>query len=182
MTATHRCPRTGIGSPRAAATSRTRRLHSVASVGSVASTADGGAATVLLLLLTPALFALAGLVLDGGTHLAARQRAADLAEQAARAGADQLDTSGLRSTAQPLLDTTRATTAACRYVRTMEPDATCTATVLPAAGTQELQVRVRTVTPTALLGLIGINTLHADALGSAQAVTGIRTTLPQEGP
>ena len=148
-------------------------------------TSDTGAATVLLLVLTPALFALAGLVLDGGTHLAARQRAADLAEQAARAGADQLDTNTLRSTAQPSLDTNRATRTACRYVQTMEPDATCTATVtatVTAIGaSQEVQVRVQTHTPTALLGLIGVNTLHTDALGTAQAVTGIRTTLPQEG-
>lgn len=147
-----------------------------------ADRADAGAATVLLLLLIPALFALGGLLIDGGTHLAARQRAADLAEQAARAGADRLDTSRLRATGIQTLDTAAARTAACRYVRTVEPDATCTAEVLPAASGQQVQVRIRTVTPTVLFGLLGINTLHTDALGSAQAVTGIRTAALDDRP
>ena len=43
-----------------------------------------------------ALFALAGLVLDGGAALAAHGRAADVAQQAARAGADALDETSLR--------------------------------------------------------------------------------------
>jgi Flp pilus assembly protein TadG len=137
---------------------------------------DGGAAAVLLLLLTPALFGLAGLVLDGGTHLAARQHAADLAEQAARAGADQLDTSTLRATGTDTVTSGAARSAACRYVQTVAPDATCTATVDATPAGPQVQVRVRTTSRTALLGLIGINTLRADAVGSAQAVTGIRTT------
>ncbi len=137
---------------------------------------EHGAASVLLLLLTPALFALAGLVLDGGTHLAARQRAADLAEQAARAGADQLDTSALRATGTDTVTASAARSAACRFVQTVEPDAVCSATVDATPTGPQVQVRVRTRTHTVLLGLIGINTMHADALGTAQAVTGIRTT------
>lgn len=144
--------------------------------------ADDGMASVLLLLLTPALFALGGLVLDGGTHLAARQRTAGLAEQAARAGADQLDTSALRATGTPTLDPTAAPVAACRYARTVELDATCQATVHDTPTGPEVQVRLRAATPTVLLGLVGINTLHTDALGAAQAVTGIRTTVGQERP
>lgn len=137
---------------------------------------DAGIASVLLLLLTPALFALGGLVLDGGTQLAARQRTAGLAEQAARAGADQLDTNTLRATGTPALDADAARTAACGYARTVEPEATCTATITPTATGPEVQVRLRTHTATVLLGLIGVNTLHTDAVGTAQAVTGIRTT------
>lgn len=142
---------------------------------------DEGAAAVIVLLLAPALFALGGLVLDGGTHLAARQRAAGLAEQAARAGADTLDTSTLRGTGSSRLDATRATHAACRYVRTVEPHATCTATVRDTPTGQQVEVRVRGRTSTVLLGLVGVNTLRTDALGSAQPVTGIRTRTP-EGP
>jgi Flp pilus assembly protein TadG len=148
-----------------AATTRRRRLVQ-----------DDGMASVLLLLLTPALFALGGLVLDGGTHLAARQRTAGLAEQAARAGADQLDTNSLRATGTPTLDEAAAIGAACRFTRTVEPDATCTASVTPTATGPEVQVRLRSQTPTVLLGLIGVNSLHTDATGTAQAVTGIRTT------
>lgn len=137
---------------------------------------DAGVVTVLLLLLTPALFALGGLVLDGGTHLAARQHAAGLAEQAARAGADQLEITALRSTGTAVLDEPRARAAACRYVRTVEPDASCTAAVRATPTGPEVEVRVRTRTPTVLLGLIGVNTLNTGAVGAAQAVSGIRTT------
>jgi Flp pilus assembly protein TadG len=150
-------------------------------VRTAAARGDEGAAAVIVLLLTPALFALGGLVLDGGTHLAARQHAAGLAEQAARAGADTLDTSTLRGTDSSTLDPTRAATAACRYVQTVEPDATCTATVRNTPTGQEVEVRVRRRTSTVLLGLIGVNTLRTDALGTAQPVTGIRTRNP-EGP
>lgn len=132
-------------------------------------------ATVLLLLLTPAVFALGGLVLDGGTHLAARQRTAGLAEQAARAGADQLDTSALRSTGTATVHEPAARAAACRYAGTVEPDAVCTATVTASPTGPQVQVRLRTRTPTVLLGLVGINTLHTDGVGVAQAVSGIRT-------
>jgi Flp pilus assembly protein TadG len=142
---------------------------------------DAGAVSTLILLLAPALFGLAGLVLDGGTHLAARQRAAGLAEQAARAGADALDTDALRSTGTPTLDRDRAVAAACRYVHTMEPDSTCNAVVTSAPTGEQVEVRVRSSTPTVLLGLIGINALRVDALGAAQPVTGIRTSL-QERP
>lgn len=145
---------------------------------------DEGAAAVLLLILTPALFALGGLVLDGGRQLSARQQAADLAEQAARAGADHLDLTALRDdpAAQTTgdggpLDVPAAKAAACRYVTTADPAATCTATVDTSADGQRVTVRVRTTSNTVLLGLIGVNHLHTDATGSAIAVTGIRTTL-----
>jgi len=141
-----------------------------------------GAAAVLLLALTPALLALAGLVLDGGSALAARQRSADLAEQAARAGVNRLDTSTLRATGAAALDPTAAPADACRYVHTVEPDAACTATLLATPTGQAVGVHVRTSTPTVLLGLIGVNTLHTDGAATAQAVTGIRTAaLPPPG-
>jgi Flp pilus assembly protein TadG len=149
---------------------------------------DEGAAAVLVLVLTPALFALGGLVLDGGRHLSARQQAADLAEQAARAGADHLDVSALRTAGQAAsvdtgsssrLDGPAAKAAACRFVTTTDPAAVCTATVSDTPDGQRLTVRVRTTTSTVLLGLIGVNQLHTDATGSALAVTGIRTRLGQ---
>lgn len=58
---------------------------------------DRGTATVFVLGLIVVLFGFAGLVIDGGNALNTRARMADLAEQAARAGADQLDIGSLRS-------------------------------------------------------------------------------------
>src|SRR4029453_15052872 len=57
---------------------------------------DRGSTVIWLLLLTPTLFGFAGLVLDGGRVLTARQKAANIAEQAARVGVDTLDTSAYR--------------------------------------------------------------------------------------
>jgi hypothetical protein len=136
---------------------------------------------VLLLLLTPALFAVAGLVLDGGRQLAARQYAADLAEQGARAGADQLDTATLRATGTPQVDAVAVARVACHYVSTVEPTASCTASIQQGPDGPQVQVQVRTAQRTVLLGLIGINAFHAAGTATAQAVTGIRTRLPATG-
>jgi hypothetical protein len=63
------------------------------------STADSerGSLVLYLLPVTLVLLLFAGLVFDGGTALAARGRAADLAAQAARAGADALTPASLRA-------------------------------------------------------------------------------------
>ena len=51
---------------------------------------------------------LAGLVVDGGLAIHARQRAADIAEQGALAAADEVDQGVLRSTGQARITDTRA--------------------------------------------------------------------------
>lgn len=58
---------------------------------------DTGSVAAYLVIIVVALFALAGLVLDGGAALAAHGQAADVAQQAARAGADALDEQSLRA-------------------------------------------------------------------------------------
>jgi Flp pilus assembly protein TadG len=148
---------------------------------------ESGAATVLLLLFTPALFGVAGLVLDGGRQLSARQQAAGLAEQAARAGADRLDADAIRRTPNSTggtgvgvgIDTTAATRAACRFVETSDPAATCTAQVVGTPAGQQVRVDVTSSSPTVLLGLVGVNRLHVHSNATATAVTGIRTVLGQ---
>ena len=132
---------------------------------------DSGAAAVILVLLTPVLFALAGLVLDGGRAIAARQHAADLAEQAARAGVDMVDVTTLRSTGTDTVDPAGGVAAACRYVAAADPGAGCEAVVHGASVT----VRVTTTTPTVLLGLVGVNRLHAAGTATAAPATGVVT-------
>jgi len=56
--------------------------------------------SVFTVLFSVAVFLLAGLLVDGGAAINARLRAADIAEQAARAGADQIDVDHLRATGQ----------------------------------------------------------------------------------
>ena len=65
-----------------------------------ADEADGGLISLYLVAMMIGLLAMAGLVVDGGNAINARQRAADLAQQAARAGADALSPASLH-TAEP---------------------------------------------------------------------------------
>lgn len=130
-----------------------------------------GAVTVILLLLTGMLFALAGLVWDGGRAITARQHAADLAAQAARAGAQDIDLTALRSDGVDVLDAGLAVADACRYVHVAAPGAGCTATATPTSVT----VVVTTRTPTALLGLIGITTFTTHGSATATGVRGVVT-------
>ena len=51
---------------------------------------------------------LAGLLVDGGLAIHARERAADIAEQAARAGADDIDVAALRQGGEPTVNTATA--------------------------------------------------------------------------
>jgi Flp pilus assembly protein TadG len=57
---------------------------------------------------------LAGLLVDGGLAIHARQRGADIAEQAARAAADEIDADYLRRTGQARI---AATDVPCRRAR-----------------------------------------------------------------
>lgn len=62
---------------------------------------ERGSMSVFTVLFSVAVFLLAGLLVDGGAAINARLRAADVAEQAARAGADQIDVDHLRATGRP---------------------------------------------------------------------------------
>lgn len=59
--------------------------------------ADEGSAAMWLIVVMSALLVMCGLVFDGGAALAAKGRAADVAQQAARAGADALNADTLYS-------------------------------------------------------------------------------------
>lgn len=58
---------------------------------------DRGSISLFLSIFAIAVFALLALLVDGGTALNAKMRAADIAEQAARAAANQVDVADLRS-------------------------------------------------------------------------------------
>lgn len=59
--------------------------------------AERGSVTLWLVIFTIASFLLLAFVVDGGQYMNARERAADIAEQAARAGIDQMPVSSIRS-------------------------------------------------------------------------------------
>ena len=58
---------------------------------------------VFTVVFAAAVFLLAGLLVDGGAAINARLRAADIAEQGARAAADEIDVDRLRETGRIVL-------------------------------------------------------------------------------
>lgn len=140
--------------------------------------AEEGAITVLVLLLSGALLATAGLVWDGGLAISARQRAADLAEQAARAGADNLNLDATRAgstgndpaAGAARIDTSQAGRDACHYLTVAAPEAGCAVTVTPTTVTVTVTLHTRT----ALLGLIGRHSLVSHGTATATAQLGVR--------
>ncbi|WP_205752356.1 pilus assembly protein TadG-related protein [Cryptosporangium phraense] len=133
-------------------------------------TGESGQATAFLAVLVVALLLLAGLVLDGGTALAARTRALDAAQSAARAGAQQLDLPLYRATGQVRLDPYRAERAAQNFLAAAGIPGQVTTT------TGAVTVTTRTDRPTQLLQLVGVDSLHAT--GTATAIP----TTPGEQP
>ena len=131
---------------------------------------DEGTVTAFTVILTTALLACTGLVLDGGLALTARVRAVGLAQEAARTGAQELDLAAYRTTGTLTLRPDTAVAAAQAYLTT----AGATGTVI--AGPTTVTVTVTLDQPTALLTLIGLRSLrltgHATALATPRTPTG----------
>ena len=75
-----------------------------------------GSISALVAVVALGLVMVAGLAYDGGQIVAAQATARDLASNAARAGAQEVDLSELRATGTPLLDPARAAAAAEAYL------------------------------------------------------------------
>ncbi|MEX2290820.1 MAG: pilus assembly protein TadG-related protein [Mycobacteriales bacterium] len=133
----------------------------------IAKARDAGNASIILVLITPALFAVAGLVVDGGRAINARQRAADQAEQAARAAADALDVDAVRAGAALVLDPLAARAAAERYLAASG----ATGSVALRQGT--VSVTVTGTTSTVFFAVIGINQINVTGTATARPARGI---------
>ena len=77
---------------------------------------ERGSVSPFLAVIAVALVMVAGLVYDGGEVLAAQARARDLAGNAARAGAQEIDLDALRLTGRPTLEPGRAAAAANAFL------------------------------------------------------------------
>jgi Flp pilus assembly protein TadG len=128
---------------------------------------DEGAATMFVVVLAPALLVTAGLVVDGGYALAARQEAASVAEQAARAGADALSRNSLRAGGPPRVDAAAANAAVSRYLEAGGHQGHASVTG------DAVTVSVRISRKAAILSAFGIETLTASGTATARGVTGI---------
>jgi Flp pilus assembly protein TadG len=133
-------------------------------------TIDRGSATVFVVGFAIVLFACAGLAIDGGRAINARDRVSDVAEQAARAGAGQLDEGLLRAVeGSVVVDQVAAEAEARRFVNQAHPEYT----VIPRADTGSVTVRVEWTYPTAILGIIGISSIPVSGTATAGPATGV---------
>ncbi|MFF0518832.1 TadE/TadG family type IV pilus assembly protein [Actinomadura nitritigenes] len=132
--------------------------------------ADRGTIAMYTVLFTPIVLMLAGLLVDGGLAIHARQRAADMAEQAARAGANQIDTEALRTTGEPVLDPGRARAAACDLLGDF---GTQVAASRCDADQQQVTVSVEITVKPQILGIVpGFGSFTLTSTETARPVTG----------
>jgi Flp pilus assembly protein TadG len=128
--------------------------------------------TAFVVTFAAALILLAGLVLDGGLVLAAKRRAINEAEAAARAGAQQIAVDVYRSQGRLVLDPARARAAARSYLA-----ATGDAGTVSVAG-DRVVVTVRVTQPMQILGAVGLGPATVSGHGAATAERGIQRAQP----
>lgn len=131
---------------------------------------DSGQATVFVVAFAVVLLVLAGLVVDGGLAINARQKVTDDVEQAARAGARELDMDMLRNQGKVAIDQQGARDAVTSFLnargypstgRTIEID------------DNQVVVTATIEQKTALLSLIFFNSFTVTAQGQARPAVGI---------
>ncbi len=129
---------------------------------------ERGALTLFVAILFPALLAFAGLVVDAGTKLDNYENAASYAQEAARAGAGQVDQSEAYSGATFVVDQAQAISAAEAYLAAADIPGTATA-----VGNDAIRVTVTITTPTKILSIIGIDTVTATSTATASLISGV---------
>ncbi|GAA4884483.1 hypothetical protein H7X46_23590 [Pseudonocardia sp. C8] len=122
---------------------------------------ERGRVTAFVVIITTGCLLFAGLVLDGGFALAAKSRAIGQAQEAARAGAQELDLAAYRSGGAARLNPAAARAAAQHYLNSVGATGTVT------ADSNLVRVQVEGHQATQLLGLVGISDLTVSGDGQA---------------
>ncbi|MGV9772275.1 pilus assembly protein TadG-related protein [Streptosporangium sp. NPDC003464] len=134
---------------------------------------DRGSMSVFTVIFSVAVFLLAGLLVDGGAAINARLRAADIAEQAARAAADQIDVEHLRATGQArLLEGDAACAEAEEIVSAHRTDDVQLAGCTVGGGQAEVTVRVSVPWEAFFLAAFGFSGSEAEGEATAGPDTG----------
>ena len=136
---------------------------------------DRGTLSLFVVLLTPAVVLLAGLLVDGGIAINARERAADVAQQAARAGANDLNVTALRSGRVELnQDACQIATAfVSQYQGVHAVPGPQPCQMFMSGGQPAIRVYATVTVNSQILGIIGIKTFTESASGQASPVCGI---------
>ncbi len=142
---------------------------------------ERGSLSVYVVIIAAVLMLVAGLCIEGGRVLNARATMADQAEQAARAGVQQLSMAKLRGSGEALTDPSAASSAARSYLA--RSGAAKTSTVK--ASSDRVSVTVERDVPTTMLRLVGVPSIHVSVTGEAHNAfgpeKGQRPGLPRTG-
>jgi Flp pilus assembly protein TadG len=131
---------------------------------------EAGSATIFIIGLAIVLLAMAGLVVDGGLALNARQRVTDDVEQAARAGSQNLNLQVLRQDGVVQIDPQPAHDAAIAFLLARHyPADQIAVTTDPGQVTVSAELQQKTT----LLSLIGFDHFTVQASGQARPTVGI---------
>ena len=130
---------------------------------------EHGIFTLFASLIVVAFLILAGLAVDGGYVLAARRRAIDEANGAARAGAEALAPSAYRTSGDLVLDPDAAAGAAQGFLSATGHSGTVT------INDNEVVVTLNFDQPMSLLRIIGIDSVKVQGRGQARSFRGIDT-------
>ena len=129
-----------------------------------------GQVTVFVAIFMVALIGLAGLVIDGGVALAARRRALNEAQAAARAGAEALNVGLYRQTGERRIDQDAARANVAGYMARADPAASYSVS-FPAE--DSVSVDEHFEQSLNILGVFGVPSITAHGSGSARTVHGI---------
>lgn len=132
--------------------------------------AETGFVSLYVVVITVGLLAMAGLVIDGGNALAAREQATDAAQQASRAGADALSPASLRASPTGLTASPAAAQAAANRVL-----ATAGLTGTVSVAGDNVTVTVVVHKSTTILSAIGVSDISGTATATATALHGTTT-------
>ncbi|WP_067889782.1 pilus assembly protein TadG-related protein [Actinomadura chibensis] len=132
---------------------------------------DAGSYSLLAIVLGFIFLLLVGMVYDLGGKLRAGQRAGNLAEEAARAGAGQIDRDGAYSGGRLVVDRAAAVRASRAYLAAAGESGSVTP-----VGATRIRVTVTVTQPTVLLSMIGVGPTRVTRTATADLLTGI------EGP
>jgi hypothetical protein len=130
---------------------------------------DAGSISLFAVIFFIALFAAAGLVVDGGAKIRAAREASAIAEETARAGAGRVDRDrAYASGGTFIVDPNSALAAARSYLARSGASGS-----VSIGGDQRITVTATVRKPTVLLSLIGIGGVDATKTASASLLQGV---------
>lgn len=134
---------------------------------------ERGSTAIIVVLFSVGVFALAGLVVDLGAVMNAKLRAADIAEQAARAGADTIDEDELRSTGIIRIKDESVACARARNIVSAHKEASATIEGCSVKGGQQVTVSVKTQWDAIFMSVVGFDGGIVSADVTAGPETGV---------